>query len=216
MNDDGRLVGALVQRNEVILHHAPESPRISLDCRDPRAGRRAFQTRDERLRRGHDRGDRSLRLILLLATLRACAATPAGVTPRPAFQGTPGCAGALRNHLVEKSRSAIVLLSLPMRSNSAACAAQNSGRATRATRSRAGSAVADVHRYDGSELASPSALHPARSASRAGARTSASTTGYSTGRTHAPRALAHLTAPRTCWCCVAQSAAWSGPCARSH
>src|SRR3982074_337783 len=26
MNDDGRLVGALVQGNEVILHHAPELP----------------------------------------------------------------------------------------------------------------------------------------------------------------------------------------------
>jgi hypothetical protein len=35
MNDDGRLVGALVQGNEVILHHAPETPGISLDCRDP-------------------------------------------------------------------------------------------------------------------------------------------------------------------------------------
>lgn len=47
MNDDGRLASALVQGNEVKLHHAPETPGISLDCRDPRVGRRALQTRDE-------------------------------------------------------------------------------------------------------------------------------------------------------------------------
>jgi hypothetical protein len=90
MNDDGRLVGALVQGNEVILHHAPTTPGISLDCRDPRVGRRALQARDERLRRGDGCGDRSLRLILLLATLREPAQQlPPAVAPRPAFEGTP-------------------------------------------------------------------------------------------------------------------------------
>jgi hypothetical protein len=46
MNDDGLLVGALVQWNEVILHDVHETPRP------------------------HGRGDPSLRLNPLLATLR--------------------------------------------------------------------------------------------------------------------------------------------------
>jgi hypothetical protein len=108
MNDDGRLVGALVQGNEVILHHAPETQGISLDCRDPRVGRRALQTHDERLRRGHGRGDRSLRLILLLATLRERAQQLPPASRRVQHLRERRVArGALRNHLVEKSRSAI-------------------------------------------------------------------------------------------------------------
>ncbi len=46
MNDDGRLVGALVRRNEVILHRVPEGLGVQLNRRDFRVGSRALQTRD--------------------------------------------------------------------------------------------------------------------------------------------------------------------------
>jgi hypothetical protein len=85
MNDDSRLVGALVQGNEVILHHVPETPGIPLDRRGLRVDRPSSP--DARrttatwpwLRRPQSASGSAPR-----DAPRAFAATPAAVEPRPA------------------------------------------------------------------------------------------------------------------------------------